>query len=513
MMSRSKLGPALLSACLISACSGSESMDAGADPDAGVASDTGVSQVDSGPAPDAGAADAAADAGLADSGEALDAGEVDAGGFVPPSFGRWEKFEPAGAVCADGSQYKVFINFSSTSDNVVFFFEGGGACWDYASCTGTGVRSAANRNGLADTHATAHANFGGFSVPVDLVYPLLNNDSRVNPMADWNKVFMPYCTGDVFTGDTTVTYDDPNAVEPSVEFHHAGHRNVLQTVDMLSGMFDSIPKMFVSGCSAGGAGAVTNYHYLRSGLNVDRGFLLNDSGPIFPDQAMTSRSLPLHNRVRASWNSDPLLASAPMSQVLMADFGQLGQVLASTYPQDRLAHTHFRLDYNYSLYSYERFYSVEPKSDTIQIYGDGSGLGDLGLVETEWRDRAAVYSLWWDDTELLKAQFDAEANLGYFMPFYRETNNSHCLTIPGFGEFTEEELASVFINDYPTLAWAGTEISTSSGAMNIRDYVEHMLDEAAPLQSVFEAEGEGRYLACTPDVAYYDETMCAAAHP
>ena len=55
--------------------------------------------------------------------------------FVPPEYGSWVKFEPEGAVCANGSQYKYFVNFSETSKNVVIFLEGGNACSSYASCT------------------------------------------------------------------------------------------------------------------------------------------------------------------------------------------------------------------------------------------------------------------------------------------------------------------------------------------------------------------------------------------
>jgi hypothetical protein len=54
--------------------------------------------------------------------------------FVPEAYGEWLKFEPEGAVCANGSQYKYFVNFSETSSNLVVFLEGGGACSNYASC-------------------------------------------------------------------------------------------------------------------------------------------------------------------------------------------------------------------------------------------------------------------------------------------------------------------------------------------------------------------------------------------
>jgi hypothetical protein len=462
------------------------------------ASDSGT-VADSGSDPDAGMQEDAGD---------MDTGTSD-GGFVPPAYDTWVKFEPPGAVCANGSPYKFFVKFSRTSSDVVIFLEGGGACWDYASCTGTGIRSAANRDGLADNHATAHANIGGIDIPVDVIYPLLNQRPEVNPMSDWNKIFIPYCTGDVYSGDTTVTYQDPSGAGPPVEFHHRGHANILRSIEMLSGMFEQIPRMFVSGCSAGGAGAIINYYFFRTGLNVDRGYLFDDSGPIFPDTATSSWSRPLHDRVRMSWNVDPLIESAPMPAEVQADFGNLPRVLALEFPDDRLAHTHFRSDYNYSLYSYERFYEVD-EGGMIVPYGDGSGLGGLGLTETVAADRAAVYRMWRDDTELLREQFDAVDNLAYFMPFFRETNSSHCLTIPGFGEFPEDEVLNIFLNDFPRLAWEGTSLMTPAGPIDVRDYVDHLLDDAAPLESWFEEEPEGRFQSCHPD--FYDQMTCEEAH-
>lgn len=490
--------------CLI-ACDESTSPDAGTQlrADATLPADSGQQQAEAGT--DAGPADL----GVSDSGDMADAGAPDSGGFVPPAYGQWIKYEPPGAVCANGSQYKIFVRFSQTSSSVVVAFEGGGACWDYASCTGTGIRSAANRDGIPDEHATAHADVGGFAIPVDFVYPMLNNRPEVTPTADWNQVFLPYCTGDVYSGDRVVTYEDPNMQQPSIEFHHVGHRNILASIDMLREMFPNIPRLFVTGCSAGGAGALINYHFLRSGLNVDRGYLLDDSGPLFPDTASTSRSRPLHDRVRQSWGSDSLIAASPRPGEISADFGALPRVLSEEWPDDRLALTQFRLDYNYSLYSYERFYT-RAKNGDIVIFGDGSGLGGLGLDENVAADRAAVYSLWWDDTALLTDQFDRHDNLGYFMPFYRTTNSSHCVTIPGFEEFSENELLDLFLNDFPRLAWAGSELETRSGqTLNIRGYLDQLLDDAQPLQSWFEETTEGPFVPCTP--GNYDQAGCEAA--
>jgi hypothetical protein len=422
-------------------------------------------------------------------------------GFEPPEFGTWVKYEPEGATCSDGSPYKFWVEFSETSDNVIVFFEGGGACWDYESCSGNGgIRGAANPNGLPDTHADAQREFASIQVGAGVIYPLLNQDPDVSPMADWNKVFVPYCTGDVYAGDRTVVYQDPDGIEDDIEFRHAGHPNILAMTAMLNEMFTTVPKLFVSGCSAGGAGAIVNYYFLRTGIDgVQKGYLLDDSGPLYPDQATTSRSLPLHGRVRSSWDADKLIDSAPRPDELKEDFGNINTILAEEFPDDRLATTFFRLDYNFSLYSYERFWTRD--GDSIVPYV-GTG---LGLDQHVALDRASIYSLWWDDIALLRDQYDGVDNLGYYLPFHRNTNSSHCVTIPGFEDVSIGEALNLFQNDFGSLAWLGSEI----GDMNLRDYVEHMLNDEEPLESLFEEEGEGPYVPCTP--ADFDADACKAA--
>src|SRR5688572_10410700 len=109
--------------------------------------------------------------------------------------------------------------------------------------------------------------------------------------------------------------------------------------------------MLVTGCSAGGA--VTNYWFLRNGVHAaEKSYLLDDSGPIFPSSGW---SLPLHQRIRSSWNVDSILAELP-SGFDPEDYGTLNTALADAFPDDRLATTYFQRDMNFSLYSYERFY-------------------------------------------------------------------------------------------------------------------------------------------------------------
>ena len=60
---------------------------------------------------------------------------------VRDAYDTWIKVEPPGVTCGDGSPYKMFVNYSNQSDNLVVVFEPGGACWDYDSCAGrNGIR-------------------------------------------------------------------------------------------------------------------------------------------------------------------------------------------------------------------------------------------------------------------------------------------------------------------------------------------------------------------------------------
>ena len=55
---------------------------------------------------------------------------------------QWEAVElPAasGASCGNGSPYRFFVNRTPFTSKTVVMFEGGGACWDHATCFGLGT--------------------------------------------------------------------------------------------------------------------------------------------------------------------------------------------------------------------------------------------------------------------------------------------------------------------------------------------------------------------------------------
>ena len=349
---------------------------------------------------------------------------------VRERYDVWEKVEIPGTVCGNGSQYKFFTKFSDKTDNLVVVFEPGGACWDYASCTGQGgIRGAANPNGLEDDHYEL----------APFISPFLQREDPTSPTSDWNMVYVPYCTGDVHTGNNVITYVDEIGDGPDVEFHHKGHDNVQQVIGWLDEKFTHVPKLLATGCSAGGAGAITNYYFLRNGVtSAQKAYLLDDSGPIFPSSGF---SQPLHEKIRSSWNVDSILTALP-SGFNVQDFGSINTALADQFPDDRLATTFFRRDYNFSLYSYERFYNFPPKEEIMEM--------------------------WEADTQLLVAQYDTRDNLGYYIPYWRDLNDSHCTTVINF---------------------VGSEIEAQG--MDLGTWTRDLLDDDAPFVSVIEAPVPG----------------------
>ena len=68
---------------------------------------------------------------------------------------NWQRVELPGTVCSNGSQYRFWYYDSPTSNNLLISFEGGGACWDYPTCSGqAGILGAANPNGIPTDYIT-----------------------------------------------------------------------------------------------------------------------------------------------------------------------------------------------------------------------------------------------------------------------------------------------------------------------------------------------------------------------
>ncbi|MBT8451530.1 MAG: pectinacetylesterase family protein, partial [Deltaproteobacteria bacterium] len=320
--------------------------------------------------------------------------------FVPEAYGEWLKFEPEGAVCANGSQYKYFVNFSETSSDVVIFLEGGGACSNYDDCSNGRpfntdcIKEAPGAECIRDDYPAAYLFLEELAplsavteplgvvdgnVPVELAYPLLSANTDINPVGDWNRVFIPYCTGDTYLGSRIQTYVDPDGVGPDVEFHHMGHQNMLLVIEELNQMFATIPRMLVGGCSAGGVGSLNNYPFIRNGIEgADQGYLLADSGPIVPSTLLSgqpSNQSGLFSAVSTIWGVGTMIDSLPRGgDRILADFGEVNAVVSESFPNDRLSVSIFERDYNFPVATYE---------SAFPIFSEEGSTVDTGAGRTE----------------------------------------------------------------------------------------------------------------------------------
>jgi Pectinacetylesterase len=318
----------------------------------------------------------------------------------------WQQIELPGTVCGNGSQYKFYVYDSPSSTNLLVLFEGGGACWDYPSCSGqTGILGAAHPNGIPDNYMA--------EFEPQYVSPLVNGADPGIPLRPkndistkgWDVVYMPYCTGDVHLGNNVVTYTDPTGQNPPVTWRHAGYQNTKAAMNYLHTRFPSINKLLVTGFSAGGTATSATYYTVRRTLLPAKGYLLNDSGPIYPAPNATYKSRPLHDTIKAQWNLTSLYNELPAT-FNPNDFGSINDVVAQEFPSDRLAYTAYSSDYNYSRFSYERFYP--------------------GITQ------ATVLSYWRTDQANLINKLKTYSNFSYHVPWHRPINDSHCSSIITF---------------------------------------------------------------------------------
>lgn len=347
-----------------------------------------------------------------------------ADGFQPGGYYKWQtiKLAPStGAVCGNGSQYKFFVNRVPNTRNTIVYMEGGGACWDFASCSGqSGIRGARNPNGIPDNYMDLLGNPGA-----SLVSPFVVRLHPYNAVKtqNWNMVYVPYCTGDVYSGDKVAVYNDASGQTAPLVWHHNGLRNSRAVVAWLKDHLPRPTQMLSTGCSAGGIGSLNSYAHLRRDLAPTRAFLIDDSGPAFSApvgaNAATHPSIYLHTTIRDRWGLDA--SQGPLSYLKQAlpafnnqDLGTVNPALSARYPNDRLGHTHFWQDLNYSSYSYERFHQ------------------DIVNAPTREAKDALIHAKWGVDTARLRNTLDGISNFGGYFPQYRALNESHCTTVLDF---------------------------------------------------------------------------------
>jgi hypothetical protein len=155
-----------------------------------------------------------------------------------PTELEWTRIVPEGdARCADGSEF-AFWEWRADPDRVVFFLNGGGVCWDAATCAFTGEQ------GESDVYdwsirGTEPENRSG-------MFDITRAD---NPFAEYSFVYVSPCTGDAHLGNVAQEYSTELTVE------HRGYVNGTAALTYLAEQYPDATQVVVVGKTAGSVAA------------------------------------------------------------------------------------------------------------------------------------------------------------------------------------------------------------------------------------------------------------------
>lgn len=336
---------------------------------------------------------------------------------------QWQMVElPAssGASCGNGTPYRFFVNRTPLSKDLVMVYEGGGACWDQNACSGIGPLSAANPDGIPPDYLQ-QLNTAAYG----LVTPFSSRNSPFQAVSTqrWNIVYLPYCTGDVHSGNKVTVYADANPAQPRTQYHR-GQANIRGAAEWLRQNLGQPRDLLLTGFSAGGVGSTTTYPIVRDTLApTGRASLIADSGVLMQAPRGASDvqypSIRLHETIRPAWGLDAPggLVSTVAPTLPGFDDGNLGSfngALARRYPNDRFTYLNFQEDMNFSSFSYAKFYE------------------DIANAPDERTKRQLTLARWQPDLARHAEDLRPLANVSFHTAWFRNFNQSHCLTIIDF---------------------------------------------------------------------------------
>lgn len=174
-----------------------------------------------------------------------------------------------GGRCLDGSMAGYYYRKGS-ADTFTIWLEGGGACTDEASCK----KRAKGRRGSSTSWPKSTMQYSALSGA-----SLQSADCSVNPaFCNATAVFVPYCTGDVHSGNNTM----PTAASWNLIFDgHANFAAILDDLEAKHGL-GAAKNVLLSGGSAGGSGTFFNADYLAERLPQAMVKAVPNAGWFFP---------------------------------------------------------------------------------------------------------------------------------------------------------------------------------------------------------------------------------------
>lgn len=176
----------------------------------------------------------------------------------------WNQINPGGSTtCARGGTYSFFVR-KTNSDKLLIYFEGGGSCYNAATC----------RDGANTFDASIDTAFDADN-PALKYGGVFGLDNPSNPFKDHNIVFINYCTGDGYMGNQVVEYQGDDG---AFQVNHMGFVNTQTVLEWTYQNFTQPESLFMIGCSAGVIGSYIHAPFILEHYKNVPATLVGDSG-------------------------------------------------------------------------------------------------------------------------------------------------------------------------------------------------------------------------------------------
>lgn len=168
----------------------------------------------------------------------------------------WDIIQPGGETqCARDTPYQFFVRDVAESNNLMIYFQGGGACWNAVSCREGGTFDDAVNDDELDRY--------------NGIFDFTN---EANPIADYDIVFIPYCTADIHTGMSTVEFPG------DITINYNGYINSATVLDWVYENYDTPDNLLIAGSSAGAYGAIYHAPYILEQYPDAQSVVFGDAG-------------------------------------------------------------------------------------------------------------------------------------------------------------------------------------------------------------------------------------------
>ncbi len=223
--------------------------------------------------------------------EQSEAGLFDESALLPAlsaeGANAWQWLDGDGMRCRDGSRTGFGLRRAPGSPELLIYLQGGGACYDFLSCLLNPSRFGGNDFAR---FVSQQGQAGAF-----------DRSRPENPFRDWNVIFVPYCTGDVHSGNAPNTFI--LGLFQLQDF--VGYRNMEAMLSRIDGEASRARQVVLAGGSAGGFGTVGTYGLTAERLAPAPVDFLDDSGPVPPDDGVLAPGT--QRRWRNTWDLDEAL--------------------------------------------------------------------------------------------------------------------------------------------------------------------------------------------------------------